>query len=169
MPRVSASPSCKTTKGNKQPTDADLDACLKKYRHVRKMYDSGNKMPGTNKRYPCVGMTKICRDYEVENGLSEYSIKNRTLSGFAYIKIMNSLLASQYIHCCRQLYQNRLQSSIWSSVSRTASNSAALARGKHTQISTCMWRSGGYQCGWSARQACRWSIYQRHHVWGWIS
>ena len=39
-------------------------------------------MPGTNKRYPCVGMEKICRDYENLHGLRKNSLKERTLRGF---------------------------------------------------------------------------------------
>lgn len=46
-----------------------------------KLRASGKKIPGTNKNYPCVGMGKICRDYEKEHGLPAGSLKDRTLRG----------------------------------------------------------------------------------------
>lgn len=39
-------------------------------------------MPGTNKRYPCVGMAQICRSYEKKHRLTIGSLKERTLRGF---------------------------------------------------------------------------------------
>ena len=68
--------------GDKQPTDADRDACMELYTKAKNLRISGKAMTGTNKLYPCVGIGPICRQYEVEHGLSKNSIKDRTLRGF---------------------------------------------------------------------------------------
>ena len=85
-----------TSDGEKQPTDDDLDACMKLYRDASNLRSSGRTMPGTNKPYPCVGMAPICRKYEQDNGLPENSIKDRTLRRFDtrvfYTKTRNATL-----------------------------------------------------------------------------
>ena len=66
-----------------------------------RLRESGKKIPGTNKVYPCVGMEKICRDYEQEHGLKKNSLVAKTLRGFDDDAVMGSATETQTEHSCR--------------------------------------------------------------------